>query len=112
MSDIMTDMKTLTKPAKKKPRAAKRSQILDTFTVRDLNRQPATILRACDELGMVRIRTRDGRAYELRNVQNGGHAPGAKIDFDAHWRRLREAGCRPPTVTEMKRIDRITAGEI
>ena len=112
MSAIMSDMKALPKPAKKKPRAAKAKALPDTFTVRDLNRQPAAILRACDELGSVRIRTRDGRAYELRNAQNGGRAPGAKIDFDAHWRRLREAGCRPPTAAEMKRIDRITAGEI
>ena len=109
---MMSDMKTLSKPAKKKPRARKGTPVPDTFTVRDLNRQPAAILRACDELGAVRIRTRDGRAYELRNVQAAVRAPGGKIDFDAHWRRLREAGCRPPTAAEMKRIDLITAGEI
>ena len=109
---MMSDMKTLTKPAKKKTRARKAAPVPDTFTVRDLNRQPAAILRACDELGAVRIRTRDGRAYELRNVQAAVRAPGARIDFDAHWRRLREAGCRPPAASETERIHRIIAGEI
>ena len=105
-------MKTLTKPAKKKARAAKTKAVPDTFTVRDLNRQPAAILKACDRLGSVRIRTRDGRAYELRNEKPAVRAPRAGIDFDTLWRRLREAGCVPPSASEMERIDRITAGEI
>ena len=105
-------MKTLPKPTKKKPCAAKAKALPDTFTVRDLNRQPAAILRACDQLGSVRIRTRDGRSYELRNEKPSASAPRAGIDFDTLWRQLREAGNVPPTAAEMERIDRITAGEI
>ena len=112
----MSDMKTLTKPAKKKPRVAKAKAVPDTFTVRDLNRQPAAILKACDQLGSVRIRTRDGRSYELRNEKPAravvARTPRGKIDFPALWERMRAAGCVPPTAAEMERIDRITAGEI
>ena len=52
---MMSDMKTLTKPAKKKPRARKVAPVPDTFTVRDLNRQPAAILRACDDLKKLKV---------------------------------------------------------
>ena len=105
-------MKTLTKPAKKKAVRAKTKAVPNTFTVRDLNRQPAAILKACDQLGSVRIRTRDGRAYELRNEKPAVRAPRAGIDFDTLWRQLREAGNVPPTAADMEHIDRITAGEI
>ena len=105
-------MKTLTKPAKKKARAAKTKAVPDTFTVRDLNRQPAAILKACDQLGSVRIRTRDGRAYELRNEKPAISGPRAGIDFPALWRRMRVSGCVPPSAAETERIHRIIAGEI
>ena len=36
------------------------------FTVRDLNRQPAKVLEACDRVGTIRIRTRSGRVYRLQ----------------------------------------------
>ena len=105
-------MKTLTKPAKKKAHAAKTKAVPDTFTVRDLNRQPAAILTACDQLGSVRIRTRDGRTYELRNEKPAVCGSRAGIDFPALWRRMRVAGCVPPSAAETERIHRIIAGEI
>ena len=105
-------MKTLTKPATKKARAAKTKAVPDTFTVRDLNRQPAAILKACDRLGSVRIRTRDGRTYELRNEKPAVRGPRAGIDFPALWRRMRVAGCVPPSAAETERIHRIIASEI
>jgi hypothetical protein len=42
-SDILSDMKT--------------------FTVRELDRQPAVVLDACDKEGVVRIRRRNGRSW-------------------------------------------------
>lgn len=109
-------MKTLVKPAKKKARAAHAKELPSIFTARDLNRQPAVILKACDKFGSVRIQTRDGRAYELRNARPA-EKPAAlalrgKIDFPALWRQLRVAGCVPPTAAETERIHRIIAGEI
>lgn len=39
---------------------------MKTFTVRQLDREPATVLDACDREGSVRIKRRDGRAYTVR----------------------------------------------
>lgn len=46
MSDILSDMKT--------------------FTVRDFDRKPATVLDACDRDGAVRIQRRGDRRYTVR----------------------------------------------
>ena len=45
MSDIMSDMKT--------------------FTVRQLDRETAKVMEACDTYGAVGIKRRDGRSYTL-----------------------------------------------
>lgn len=39
---------------------------MKTFTVRDLDRQPAKVLKACDADGAVKVKRRDGRAYIMR----------------------------------------------
>ena len=49
--DIMSDMKT--------------------FTVRDLDRQPARVLNACDVEGAVKVKRRDGRSYIVRPDRSG-----------------------------------------
>lgn len=49
MSDIMSDM--------------------ETFTVRQLDRETAKVMDACDTYGSVRIRRRDGRTYTLSPEQ-------------------------------------------
>ena len=36
-----------------------------TFTVRQLDRETARVIEACDTYGAVRIRRRDGRTYTL-----------------------------------------------
>lgn len=36
-----------------------------TFTVRQLDRETAKVMEACDTYGAVRIRRRDGRSYTL-----------------------------------------------
>jgi hypothetical protein len=38
---------------------------MKTFTVRQLDRETATVMEACDTYGAVRIRRRDGRTYTL-----------------------------------------------
>ncbi len=48
---------------------------MKTFTVRQLDRQPATVLDACDREGSVRIRRRDGRTYLVQPEANAGPPP-------------------------------------
>ena len=38
---------------------------MKTFTVRQLDRETARVMEACDTYGSVRIRRRDGRSYTL-----------------------------------------------
>ncbi len=38
---------------------------MKTFTVRELDRETARVMEACDANGSVRIRRRDGRTYTL-----------------------------------------------
>ena len=104
-------MKTLTKPAKKKAVRAKAQPAI--FTARDLNRQPATILKACDKFGSVRIQTRDGRAYSLRAESPAVVDPGVSFmeRMERHHARMKAAGYVPPAPSEMERINRIIAGE-
>jgi hypothetical protein len=39
---------------------------MTTFTVRQLDREPATVLDAADQEGVVQIKRRDGRIYLVR----------------------------------------------
>lgn len=104
-------MKTLTKPAKKKAVRAKARPTV--FTARDLNRQPATILKACDKFGSVRIQTRDGRAYSLRAEPAAANAAGLSFmeRMKRHDARMKAAGWVPPTRSQLEIMDRIIAGE-
>jgi hypothetical protein len=91
MSDILSDMKT--------------------FTVRDLDRKPATVLDACDREGAVRIQRRDGRRYTVR--------PDAGAAQKVPWRRLMaEHRARiarifpvPLTKEQVRKVDLLIAGE-
>lgn len=38
---------------------------MKTFTVRELDRETARVMQACDTYGAVRIKRRDGRSYTL-----------------------------------------------
>lgn len=86
-----------------------------SFTVRDLNRQPAKVLAACDLHGTVCIRTRSGRFYSLKRESS---EPGRTAQVESllvRRQRLREqlraAGFVPPSPAEMEQINRIIAGE-
>ncbi len=97
----------------KKPEPA--SSAPQSFTVRDLNRQPAKVLAACDLQGAVRIRTRDGRSYSLKpEIPTSPRT--AQVDSLVARRqrlrqRLRAAGFVPPSPAEIERINRLIAGE-
>lgn len=104
-------LKSRAKPVRRTPAPP------DTFTVRDLNRQPAAILQACDERGSVRIRTRDGRIYDLRATSAQettipSAARKAALDrFLQHRRMLDLLGAVSPGPEAADRIHRIIAGD-
>jgi len=84
---------------------------MKTFTVRDLDRKPGTVLDACDREGAVRIQRRDGRRYTVR--------PDAGAAQKVPWRRLmaehraRIARIFPEPIPEeqVRRVDQLIAGE-
>ena len=98
-----------------KPRQSAAQTVPATFTLRELNRQPAKVFEACDATGIVHIRMRDGRSYRLL-PDAPPPAPSAPVTGIVESRRLlrirlREAGFVPPNEAEMERLNRIIAGE-
>ncbi|MEK0449432.1 MAG: hypothetical protein RL088_1700 [Verrucomicrobiota bacterium] len=81
-----------------------------TFTVRDLNRQPAKILAAVRKFGCAEVRTRNGEVF---TIEPKIERKKKKFDkgFKALWARQRELGLVPPSEEENERINRIIAGE-
>ncbi len=117
MSDIMADMKT--KPAAKKSakrRAAAPAAVRGTFTVRDMNRQPQSLLTAAQKLGRVIIRSRSGGNFVLTPEIP---APNKRVqEAEAYCRRLdemrlklRSMGFVPPSASDSEKISRMIAGE-
>jgi hypothetical protein len=60
---------------------------MKTFTVRELDREPAAVLDACDREGAVRIRRRNGRTYTLRPEASPARIT-ALPDFHARTMKL------------------------
>ena len=122
MSDIMSVMKTAIKAAKKaKPRKAK--VLPGVFTVRDMNRDTATVLEACRQHGRVIVRHRSGEQFALTSVKAEEPPAGSSPEFAERIRQARERmrlhrermgamGVRGPTTREgIERLNRIIAGE-
>lgn len=111
MSVKVFDMRAKSEP--KRPQST--SSVAQSFTLRDLNRQPAKVLAACDLHGAVRIRTRDGRSYSLKPeipVPSKTAQVNSLLTRRPQLRqRLRAAGFVPPSPAETDRIHRIIAGE-
>ena len=61
---------------------------MKTFTVRDLDRAPSSVLAACDREGEVRIRCRDGRTYRLAPEAQARRVISALPDFAARRSKL------------------------
>ena len=84
------------------------SDVADTtFTVRDLNRQAAKVLRACDRFGSVKIQARNGRVYSLK-AEGSKRKMGPLPDFAA---RRRAAGFPPMDRKMSEALNRLIAGE-
>lgn len=107
----MSDMR----PSPRSKRIESKLRLPRSFTLRDLNRQPAKVLAACDRHGVVRIRTRDGRAYRLKPEGEEPERTAQVESLPARRQRLRAqlraAGFVPPSPDEFERINRLIAGD-
>ncbi len=81
---------------------------MKTFTVRDLDREPAAVLDAADRDGAVRIKRRDGRTYSIQPVGAGPAKITALPDFAA---RRRAIFSRPIPAAQVRLVDKLIAGE-
>ena len=80
---------------------------MKTFTVRDLDRKPSTVLEAGEREGEVEIRTRNGRVFAL--IPKGRRrAVGPLPDFRA---RMKALGLKPLSVKQTRELDKLIAGE-
>lgn len=80
---------------------------MKTFTVRELDRKPATVLDAADKEGVVCIRRRDGRRYSVRpeiTTKKMTSLP----DFRS---RLKKIFPKPIPASQVAEADRLIAGE-
>jgi hypothetical protein len=80
---------------------------MKTFTVRELDREPAAVLDACDREGAVRIRRRNGRTYTLR-PEAGPDRITALPDFRA---RMTKIFPKPIPAAQSRLADKLLAGE-
>jgi hypothetical protein len=115
MSDIMADMKTKAAPKKSAKRRAP-AAVRDTFTVRDMNRQPQAVLSAARKLGRVTIRSRNGGNFVVQPEQltankrvEDAHAFMARQE--AFRKKMRGTGFVAPSKADSERITRMIAGD-
>ena len=78
-----------------------------TFTVRELDREPAAVLDACDREGAVRIRRRNGRTYTLR-PESGPDRITALPDFRTRTMKIFP---KPIPAAQVRLVDKLLAGE-
>ena len=88
--------------------------IQDSYTVRDLNRRTAEVLRAAGELGSVTIQSRGGGRFVLKAEAMESATPQA-LRFADRWseqrERMKSLGFQMPDAKGWERLDQIIAGE-
>lgn len=87
-----------------------------SFTLRDLNRQPAKVLAAVRKYGSAEVRTRSGEIFTVapklsRTLNRSQTTKAISERFQKLWSKQRAAGFIPPPESENERINRIIAGE-
>lgn len=80
---------------------------MKTFTVRELDREPAAVLDAADREGLVRVRRRDGRMYLLQPLR----ASGKIISLPDFAARRKAIFSRPLPASQVRLADKLIAGE-
>lgn len=117
MSAIMSDMKAKAAVKKSAKRRAPASGAAhNTFTVRDMNRQPQVLLTAAKKYGQVTIRSRSGGNFVLKPEDS---TPNKRVqEAEAYCQRLdemrvklRSMGFVPPSASDSEKITRLIAGE-
>lgn len=81
---------------------------MKTFTVRELDREPAAVLDAADKDGAVRIKRRDGRIYSVQPVASASARMTALPDFAA---RRKAIFSKPIPASQVRLADKLIAGE-
>ena len=80
---------------------------MKTFTVRQLDREPATVLDAADKEGVVQVRRRDGRVYSIQAEASARNAI-VLPDFAA---RRRAIFPRMIPAAQVRKVDKLMRGE-
>ena len=84
---------------------------MKTFTVRQLDRETARVMEACDTYGAVRIKRRDGRTYTLQS----DHSKTNGAAWDRWWeereKQVKAIFPDPLTRKQTRAVDRMIAGE-
>jgi len=87
---------------------------MKTFTVRELDRQPAVVLDACDKEGVVRIRRRTGQSYTIRPDEpkpSKASAEARRRWLDEHFAWVKRTFPEPISAEQTALVDRLIAGE-
>ena len=80
---------------------------MKTFTVRQLDREPATVLDAADREGVARIKRRDGRIYSIQPEAQAAR----KIELPDFRARMNKIFPKPISKTQARMFDKLLAGE-
>lgn len=78
-----------------------------TFTVRQLDREPATVLDAADKEGVVRVKRRDGRAYSVQPETR----PVRITELPDFRARIKKIFPKPIPKSQARLFDKLLAGE-
>ena len=91
------------------------SKLKDEFTARELSRRTREVLAATEVFGSVTIRSRNGKAYEIRlTSDNGGKKPSRKkleARFSDYEEKLKALDFEPPSDADFENLDAIIAGD-
>lgn len=81
---------------------------MKTFTVSDMDREPAAVLDAADRDGAAHIKRRDGRIYSVQPVMAAAARMTALPDFAA---RRKAIFSRTIPAAQVRLADKLIAGE-
>lgn len=80
---------------------------MKTFTVRQLDREPAAVLDTADKEGIVRVKRRDGRTYSIQPEAR----PTRITELPDFRARLKKIFPKPIPEKQAALVDRLIAGE-
>jgi len=87
-------------------RRGRMGSAVKTFTVQELDREPAAVLDACDREGAVRIRRRNGRTYTIRPDTG----PDRITDLPDFRARMAKIFPKPIPAAQTRLVDKLLAG--